>query len=79
MDAYLDEKRDTSLIWTLCRAPSMNIPMFKSPHGLPFGIQAVSRRYNDYRLLSFLKYLEEKAMIKEAEVAYEGTVKWACA
>jgi Asp-tRNA(Asn)/Glu-tRNA(Gln) amidotransferase A subunit family amidase len=68
---YMDEKRDTSLIWTMCRAPSINLPLFKGPHGLPFGVQAVSRRYNDYLLLSFLKFLEEKGILTQSEIIFE--------
>lgn len=69
MSNYMDEKRDTSLIWTMCRVPSMTLPVFKSPNGMPFGIQVAARKYNDYLLLSFLKFLEEKGMIGEANIS----------
>lgn len=68
MSNYMDEKRDTSLIWTMCRAPSINLPLFKSPNGMPFGIQVVARRYNDYLLLSFLKYLEKENLLDESNI-----------
>ncbi len=50
---------DSCLIWTLCGAPAINLPFFKSPNRLPFGAQIVSRRYQDYRLLKLGKDLEE--------------------
>ena len=68
-ESYLEEKRDTSLIWTTCRAPSITAPLFKGPRGLPFGVQFVARRYNDYRLLSFLKFLQDRGKIADSPIA----------
>jgi Asp-tRNA(Asn)/Glu-tRNA(Gln) amidotransferase A subunit family amidase len=65
---FLKEKPDASLIWTMCRVPSVSLPVFKGPKGLPFGIQAVGRRYNDYLLLSFLKFLEKEEILKGSEI-----------
>ena len=45
--------KDNCLIWTLCHAPALNLPLFKSPSGLPFGAQIVAGRYNDHKLLAF--------------------------
>ena len=42
---------DPSLIWTLCQLPSVAAPTDRCPAGRPFGIQVVSRKYDDYRLL----------------------------
>jgi Asp-tRNA(Asn)/Glu-tRNA(Gln) amidotransferase A subunit family amidase len=49
------EAPDTCLIWTLCGAPSLSLPMLKGPHGLPVGVQAVARRFADYPLLDFAR------------------------
>jgi Asp-tRNA(Asn)/Glu-tRNA(Gln) amidotransferase A subunit family amidase len=68
-ELYLQEKRDTSLIWTTCRVPSITVPLFKGPAGLPFGLQVVARRYNDYRLLSLLKFLQTSGAIADAGIA----------
>ena len=65
---YLQEKPDTCLIWTMCRVPSIVAPKFIGPHGIPYGVQFVARRYNDYRLLSFLKFLEKKSILSEAKI-----------
>jgi len=68
-ESHWDEKRDTSLIWTTYRAPSVTVPLFKGPNGLPFGMQVVARRYNDYRLLSFLKFLQDKGKISDSIIS----------
>ncbi len=52
------DRPDNCLIWTLCGVPSLSLPVFKGPLGLPFGAQIVARRYNDYLLLHFAKELE---------------------
>ncbi len=56
------EPADSCLIWTLCGAPSMNLPLFTGPQGLPFGAQLVAPRYGDYTLLEL------------AEILFPGTV-----
>lgn len=45
------EADDSALIWTLAGAPSLSLPLFTGPHGLPFGLQLVAPRYGDYTLL----------------------------
>lgn len=45
------EPKDSSLIWTLCGAPTITLPVFSGPHDLPFGVQLVAPRYADYTLL----------------------------
>jgi len=57
------EAPDTSLIWTLTHLPSVNIPIFKSPSGLPFGLQLIGRKYNDYLILNFLDYMLSAGLI----------------
>lgn len=48
---------DTCLTWTFLGMPSLSIPMFKGSNNLPFGLQVVSKRYNDYKLLEIAKKL----------------------
>lgn len=67
-DRHVQEKDDSCLIWTLCGAPAINLPIFKSPAGMPFGAQVVAKRYHDFLLLDFLKYLRSKSLIRDAEV-----------
>jgi Asp-tRNA(Asn)/Glu-tRNA(Gln) amidotransferase A subunit family amidase len=45
------DRRDTCLIWTMCHAPAISLPLFTSPAGLPYGAQIVARRYGDRDLL----------------------------
>lgn len=59
------ELRDPALMWTLTHLPVVSAPMFKSPNNLPFGMQVVGRKYNDYLLFSFLDYLRSIKIIPE--------------
>lgn len=49
---------DHNLIWTMCHAPTIGLPLLSGTTGLPVGAQIVSRRFNDYILLSFAEVLE---------------------
>lgn len=51
------EKDDTCLIWTFLGFPSLNLPLFRGKRNLPFGVQAVAKRYDDYKLLEISKRL----------------------
>lgn len=57
------EAPDSSLIWTLLHLPALNIPLFQSVTGLPFGLQLFARKYNDYLMLNFIDYLISKGVI----------------
>jgi len=59
------EKEDPSLIWTMCGAPTINIPASKTDDNLPLGIQVVARRFNDKLLLEFVKLLRQKKIIQD--------------
>jgi Asp-tRNA(Asn)/Glu-tRNA(Gln) amidotransferase A subunit family amidase len=60
------EQRDPCLMWTLCRVPAINVPIFTGPQGLPFGLQAISRRYRDYSLLAFVDRLRREGLAATA-------------
>jgi Asp-tRNA(Asn)/Glu-tRNA(Gln) amidotransferase A subunit family amidase len=51
---HVEEAPDSALMWTLTQLPSISAPVFRSPRGLPFGLQLVARRYNDPLLLKFV-------------------------
>jgi Asp-tRNA(Asn)/Glu-tRNA(Gln) amidotransferase A subunit family amidase len=53
------------LIWTLTHLAVIHAPTFRSPRGLPFGLQITARRYNDRRLFKFCDYLRSLDMIPE--------------
>jgi Asp-tRNA(Asn)/Glu-tRNA(Gln) amidotransferase A subunit family amidase len=59
------DRPDNCLIWTLCGLPAINIPVFVGPLGLPFGAQIVARRYSDYKLLAFARWLRERGVISD--------------
>jgi len=48
-----EDRPDNCLIWTFLGLPVVNIPMFTGPNGMPFGLQAIARKYDDYKLLRF--------------------------
>jgi len=55
------EKTDTCLIWTFLGAPAISLPIFYDEKTkLPFGLQIVAKRYEDFRLLDF----SEKILMK---------------
>jgi len=59
------ELPDPALMWTLTHLPVVSVPNFCSPDGMPFGMQVVARKYNDYLLFSFLDQLQSMQLIPE--------------
>ena len=63
----VEESPDSALLWTMSYVPVVSVPQFVSQApetaGLPFGLQVVARRYNDYRLFSVLAMLAEQGTI----------------
>lgn len=62
---YGRDKKDCCLIWTMCHVPALNLPVFRSPSGLPFGAQIVARRYNDLGLFYFARAVREKGLLPD--------------
>lgn len=54
---------DHCLIWTMCGAPAITLPLLRGDHGLPVGVQISARKYSDYALLDFAEYLWNLAAI----------------
>lgn len=52
---HVEERPDSALMWTLTQLPAISAPVFRSPQGLPFGLQLVARRYNDPLLMAFVE------------------------
>ena len=50
----------TCAIWTLAHTPSVTIPVFKGPNGLPVGAQLIARRNDDRRLLVAARWAYRK-------------------
>lgn len=57
------ELPDPALMWTLAHLPVVSAPVFTSPDGLPFGLQIVARKYNDYLLLAFLEDMRVRSLV----------------
>ena len=58
-----EELADPSLIWTLGHVPSITAPVFRCPDNLPFGVQFISRKWNDYLLLQGIEELIVKGIL----------------
>lgn len=58
-----EELHDPSLIWTLAHIPVVAAPVFRCPERLPFGLQFVSRKWNDYLLLQGIEELVERGVL----------------
>jgi Asp-tRNA(Asn)/Glu-tRNA(Gln) amidotransferase A subunit family amidase len=59
----VEELPDPALMWTMTYLPVVCAPVFHGPNGLPFGLQIVARRYNDYKLFHFVEYLCEQGKL----------------
>ena len=57
------EPPDSALMWTLAHLSVVSAPAFVSPHGRPFGLQLVARRYNDPLLFRFVEELVGKGLL----------------
>lgn len=53
------DKADHSLIWTMCRLPTLSAPYLTGEKGLPIGAQFIARRFDDYKLFNFIRFVEE--------------------
>jgi len=47
---------DHCLIFTMCHAPSLSLPLLRGTTGLPVGLQIASRRFSDFILLDFARF-----------------------
>jgi amidase len=45
------------MIWTTMHVPSITLPVFRGPNGLPIGAQLVGRRYEDRRLFAVARWV----------------------
>ncbi|MBD3296633.1 MAG: amidase [Candidatus Omnitrophica bacterium] len=61
------DKPDSCLIWNMTYLPVMNVPLFKGPNDLPFGLQIVGRRYEDPKLFDFARWLKRNDFAKDTE------------
>ncbi|MHA1154412.1 MAG: amidase [Alphaproteobacteria bacterium] len=48
-------------LWTYCGTPAITLPLMEGPNGLPLGVQLVSRRGDDARLLRTARWLMARA------------------
>lgn len=55
---------DHCLIFTMCGATAMTLPLLNGSTGLPVGLQIVARKYSDYKLLAFARSLLKIAALQ---------------
>lgn len=60
------ERPDPGLMWTLTNLPALSVPAFRSPDGMPFGLQIAARRYSDLLILDLANRLIEHRIIPAA-------------
>jgi Asp-tRNA(Asn)/Glu-tRNA(Gln) amidotransferase A subunit family amidase len=51
---------DSNLIWTFLGMPTVSIPALKGKHGLPIGVLAIAKKYDDYTLLACVETLSKE-------------------
>jgi Asp-tRNA(Asn)/Glu-tRNA(Gln) amidotransferase A subunit family amidase len=44
------------MIWTTMHVPSITIPVFEGPNGLPIGAQLIARHHDDRRLFGIARW-----------------------
>lgn len=62
-----EDRPDSCLIWSLCGVPALSVPVFKGPHGLPYGIQLVAAPYSDKLIFKFAGLLESLKLISKVK------------
>jgi amidase len=48
------------MVWTTMHVPSITLPVFKGPKGLPIGAQIIGRHYDDRRLFALSQWIYER-------------------
>ena len=48
------------MIWTTMHVPSVTLPVFKGPHGMPIGAQLIARRSDDRRLFAAARWIYQR-------------------
>ena len=49
-----------AVIWTTLHVPSISIPVFTGPHGMPIGAYIVGKRNRDREMLAFARWIHNK-------------------
>ena len=52
---------DTCLIWTMCGCPTVSVPIFEI-NNMPIGVQIIGRKYNDFKVINFIKEMVDKEL-----------------
>jgi Asp-tRNA(Asn)/Glu-tRNA(Gln) amidotransferase A subunit family amidase len=55
---------DPSLLWSFGHLPAIAAPQFRSPEGLPFAVQLIAKKWDDYLLMQCVEDLIDKGLIE---------------
>ncbi len=48
------------MIWTTMHVPSLSMPVFRGPHGMPIGLQVIAKRHDDRRLFAASEWINAR-------------------
>lgn len=48
------------MIWTTMHLPSITLPVFKGPHGMPIGAQLIAKRHDDRKLFAAARWVYQQ-------------------
>jgi Asp-tRNA(Asn)/Glu-tRNA(Gln) amidotransferase A subunit family amidase len=48
------------MMWTAVHVPSVTLPVFKGPHGMPVGAQLIARHSADRQLFAVAKWIHQR-------------------
>lgn len=51
---------DSNLIWTFYGMPTVSMPVLKGKNGLPIGVLAIAKKYDDYTLLECVEKIQKE-------------------
>jgi Asp-tRNA(Asn)/Glu-tRNA(Gln) amidotransferase A subunit family amidase len=46
--------------WTVLHVPSITLPVFKGPNGMPVGAQLIARRWDDRGLFAAAQWVQQQ-------------------
>jgi Asp-tRNA(Asn)/Glu-tRNA(Gln) amidotransferase A subunit family amidase len=48
------------MMWTVLHVPSITLPVFKGPNGMPVGAQLIARRQDDRGLFAASRWVQQR-------------------
>jgi amidase len=48
------------MMWTVLHLPTVTLPLFRGPNGMPVGAQVLARRHEDRRLFACARWIQQR-------------------